>query len=95
MQIFKLTIFFVCLIVSLSALAQSQNEFKIPLSTAGKAGQLDVETKLGPVEVKGTSRQDVLVRYTQLGKEKMEFVDAGNDRTRNIGCDDFTVETFS
>lgn len=52
------------LFLSLASLAaQTSNDITIAFSNPGQRGKVVVDIKKGPITVKGTARQDVLVRY--------------------------------
>ena len=52
------------MIASQSGFAQSSNEFTIPLTDPAKRGKLKAHLNSGSITVKGTSRKDVLIRYS-------------------------------
>jgi len=79
---------YVIILLSLCVLSQnawSQNEINVPLSNAGARGTLEVDTHRGKVTVKGSNRQDVLVRYMVKGKSELGLEDAGNGLKRISG----------
>ena len=89
------------LIASHSGFAQSSNEFTIPLTDPGKRGKLKAHLNSGSITVKGTSRKDVLIRYSveeddddhKRGKHKPEKDDDNRSGLKRIGGGglDFTV----
>lgn len=66
------------LVFGMNQVIAQGNEFDIPLSEPGKKGKLIVDLRSGPVIVKGTNRQDVLVRYKDLEGEDLKIVNAKN-----------------
>lgn len=64
--------------LAFQAWGQAGNELTVALSSPGKQGKLIVEIHKGPITVKGTSRQDVLVRYKNMGTDDQKITDAGN-----------------
>ena len=63
-------------------LAQSGNEFTVPLSDPAKRGKLKAHLNYGSITVKGTARKDVLVKYEAAEDEGDD--DDGNEN-RNDG----------
>lgn len=63
--ILALTLVTACLILITTSLtvAQSSNEFTVPLSDPAKRGKLKAQINYGSITVKGTARKDVLVKY--------------------------------
>jgi len=74
------------LISSSFSSAQNSNEFTVPLSDPAKRGKLKAHLNSGSINVKGTARKDVLVKYTS-NEEKKEDADQSHDRAgmRRIG----------
>ncbi|HEY3401869.1 MAG TPA: hypothetical protein VGK59_00695 [Ohtaekwangia sp.] len=60
------------LITSSIALAQSANEFVVPLSDPAKRGKLKAHLNYGSITVKGTARKDVLVKYKTVEEDEEE-----------------------
>ncbi|MDX1666045.1 MAG: DUF4097 family beta strand repeat-containing protein [Saprospiraceae bacterium] len=79
----------IILILSLAAFslssAQSSDEVNIPLSEPGKKGKLEVDIRYGSMEVVGTPRQDVLIRYTPLGGADLKITEANNGLKKITG----------
>lgn len=65
------------LLIANAALAQTSNEFTVPLSDPAKRGKLRAVINFGSITVKGTARKDVLVKYAAAkdGEER--------DQTKN------------
>jgi len=72
--ILALTLVTVCLILITTSLtiAQSSNEFTVPLSDPAKRGRLKAQINYGSITVKGTARKDVLVKYKAAQDENDE-----------------------
>ncbi|MEO1627370.1 MAG: hypothetical protein AAFV25_19620, partial [Bacteroidota bacterium] len=68
----KYLIAFSLLLLSLTLSAQGKT-LDIPLSEPGKRGVLHVDVKTGPVVIKGTARQNVMVRYETADDKKNKF----------------------
>ncbi|MEM9920522.1 MAG: DUF4097 family beta strand repeat-containing protein [Bacteroidota bacterium] len=60
---------FCLLLLGLNLSAQKGESIDVPLSQPGKRGLLIVDIKKGPIKIKGTARQDVLVRYNSLSED--------------------------
>lgn len=60
------------LITSSMSVAQSGNEFAVPLSDPSKRGTLKAHLNYGSITVKGTARKDVLVKYASAEEEDEE-----------------------
>jgi len=71
-----LMIIAVCLLMS--TLSFGQEELRIPLTNPGQSMKLEVDIRRGPISIKGTNRQDVLLRYESMNKEATKITDAGN-----------------
>ena len=65
------------LITSSIALAQTANEFTVPLSDPSKRGKIKAHLNYGSIIVKGTARKDVLIRYASAE-------DKEDDDDRNV-----------
>lgn len=66
--------------ITTTAMAQTAGEFPIPLSDPGKRGSLYAKLNTGSITVIGTSRKDVLVKYTQREEKKHKHKDDDDDR---------------
>ncbi|MEJ7644008.1 MAG: DUF4097 family beta strand repeat-containing protein [Chryseolinea sp.] len=76
------------------ALAQSENEFTVPLSDPSKRGKLKAHINYGSITVKGTARKDVLVRYTsQSDDDERQATKNGLKRIGGGGLDLEVVES--
>lgn len=64
---------------------QASQEFSVPLSRTGERAKIKVDIKKGPVTVKGTARQDILVRYKDLDNPEPKMEDAGDGLKRISG----------
>lgn len=64
----------------LYSIGYAQQEFTIPLSQPGKRGKLKAYINYGSIEVKGTARKDVLVRYTPERDEDSDEEEEGGMR---------------
>lgn len=53
----------VMLCMGMSAMAQNEGEFPVPLTDPAKRGKLKAHINYGSITVKGTARKDVLVKY--------------------------------
>lgn len=62
-------------ISAMTALAQPNGEFSVPLSDPGKRGSLNVKLNTGSITVKGTARKDVLIKYTQRQESRHSHKD--------------------
>ena len=64
--------------------AQSTNEFTVPLSEPSKRGKLKVSLNSGSITVKGTSRKDILIRYStpETKQENARPVKEDDSRSR-------------
>lgn len=56
----------ICMVASLTVMAQTEGEFPVPLSDPSKRGMLIAQLNTGSITVKGTARKDVLVKYKQI-----------------------------
>jgi hypothetical protein len=65
-NLIELTFIFAIALASFPTIgwAQSGNEFTVPLSDPAKKGKLKAQINYGSINVKGTARKDVLVKYT-------------------------------
>lgn len=79
--------FFICLVGwSGQSIAQSGNEFVIPLKDPAKRGKIVAHLNSGSITVKGTARKDILVKYTaeadkeekNTSKDGLKRVSGGN-----------------
>ncbi|MFN7116423.1 MAG: DUF4097 family beta strand repeat-containing protein [Saprospiraceae bacterium] len=74
------------LLISLSILMQmayaQDSDFTIPLSEAGKRGTLIVDIKKGPITIKGTSRQDVYIKYKSTEEDNKNKADVKSGMKR-------------
>ncbi len=69
------TILIICLsLITIAGHAQDSGELEIPLTNPGQRAKIVVDLRKGGIEVVGTDRQDVLVRYEAIG---------GNSSTAN------------
>ncbi len=72
----RLMIGFMAVFIAMSTgWAQDSGELTVPFSDPGRRGKIRVDIKKGSIDVKGTSRKDVLVKYTARisgGKEKLK-----------------------
>ncbi|MGK7390304.1 MAG: DUF4097 family beta strand repeat-containing protein [Candidatus Cyclobacteriaceae bacterium M2_1C_046] len=57
-------IFLMLLFIASGAMAQQNEELRIPLSSPDKRGKLKVDIKKGDITVLGSSRSDILVKYS-------------------------------
>ena len=64
MKKYILGFIFVFHILASGLIGQLANEISVPLSQTGKRGKIHIDIKKGQVSVKGTAREDVLIRYT-------------------------------
>jgi hypothetical protein len=62
--------------------AQGNNEFTVPLSDPSKKGRLKAHLNYGSITIKGTSRKDILVRYS-APDERDHDDDDHDDNHRN------------
>lgn len=80
---------FIAIMLPSGAHAQGQNEFTIPLSDPAKRGMLKASLNSGSITIKGTARQDVLVRYSEQESDhdhdQNHDDDDENDGLRRIG----------
>ena len=86
---------YVIILLSLCVLSQnawSQNEINVPLSNAGARGKLEVDTHRGKVTVKGSNRQDVLVKYLVKGQTELGLEDVGDGLKRISGGSNIGLE---
>ena len=81
----NITILFLFLSLVLTTKAVAQNEIIIPLTKVGQRGHLHAHAFRGVIKVKGTNRQDVLVRYESLDNNKGKFKNAKNGLKRISG----------
>ncbi len=70
---------------SASLKAQSGNDITVPFSNPGQRGKVVVDIKLGPITVKGSGRQDVLVRYRNPEGDGVKLEEAGDGLKRISG----------
>lgn len=67
----KVTLSLIAFLVYGLAIAQDSGEIIIPLSKPGSASSIEVEIYRGSIEITGTNRQDVLLKYkARESKEK-------------------------
>lgn len=67
------------------AIAQTTEEIKIPIDNPAQAAELHIDIKSGDVTVKGTERQDILVRYTNREEGPLRMVEADNGLKKITG----------
>lgn len=79
------------LISSSVALAQTANEFTVPLSDPSKRGKLKAHLNVGSITVKGTARKDVLIKYESVADEDDEH----DHRNKNNDDNDDNKESNS
>lgn len=60
------------LFMSLSVQAQETGDFTVPLSDPGKRAKLKTHLNSGSITIKGTARQDVLIKYSTNEDEDKE-----------------------
>lgn len=77
-KIFLITLIF----SSFQLLGQETEQLIIPLSDSGKRGKLEVGLHRGTVSVKGTDRNDVLIRYASAEKKVNKIEEVGNGLKR-------------
>jgi len=82
----KLLSVILIMIAAQSMMAQSSNEFTIPLTDPAKRGKLKAHLNSGSITVKGTSRKDVLVKYSvdedsDDDRIKVKHKDNGDNRS--------------
>lgn len=81
----KYVIFFLSFLICAGLEAQENKQFTIDLSEPGKKGQLQIRNQQGPVEIKGTSRKDILISYQSLEEEEVKMTKADNGLTKISG----------
>lgn len=70
------------------ALAQDKGEITVPLSNPDKRGKVKVDIKKGSIEVRGTARKDVLVKYVAMdGNEPKGKTEDGLTRISGAALD--------
>lgn len=67
------------LITSAISIAQSTNEFVVPLTDPAKRGKLKAHLNYGSITVKGTARKDVLIKYKSMEDGECEDCDEDHD----------------
>jgi len=72
--------------------AQNEGEITIPLSEPGKKAIIEIDINYGGITVKGTSRQDVLVRYK--GRESGDEASKSKDGLKVIGTGALDLEAY-
>jgi hypothetical protein len=73
------------LLITSSVMAQSPNEFSVPLSDPAKRGKVKAIINHGSVIVRGTARKDVLIKYSSDEDEDDEERDDSKGGLRRIG----------
>ncbi|HEX8061069.1 MAG TPA: DUF4097 family beta strand repeat-containing protein [Cyclobacteriaceae bacterium] len=75
----------VLLFITATGFAQSNDsgEIPIPLSDPSKRAKLKVHINYGSINVKGTARKDILVKYTGESDRDNDDNDRGKDRSKN------------
>lgn len=62
--------------------AQTNNEFTVPLSDPSKRPAIKAHINFGSINVKGTGRKDVLVKYVSVADEEDDDHDGDNSDSR-------------
>lgn len=81
----KYVIFLLSILIGVGLEAQEGKQFTVELSTPGKRGQLKIKNQKGTVEVKGTNRKDILIRYNSAESTEITFTPAENGLTKISG----------
>lgn len=81
----KYVIFFLSILMAAGIQAQGDKQFTIGLSNPGQKGQLRISNQQGPVEVKGTNRKDILIKYHSLEGDQIKMTKADNGLTKISG----------
>ncbi len=74
------------------AMAQDSGELTIPFSDPGKRGKVKIDIKKGSIEVRGTDRRDVLVRYSAMDKSRNGNGNTNQDGLRRISSGAMDLE---
>ncbi|MBN8575290.1 MAG: DUF4097 family beta strand repeat protein [Cyclobacteriaceae bacterium] len=74
-----------------AAIAQTAGEFPVPLSDPAKRGKLRAHLNYGSITVKGTSRKDVLVKYSGKDEESKKPKESP-DGLKRIGGSSLNLE---
>ncbi|MEJ0032306.1 MAG: hypothetical protein WDO15_18935 [Bacteroidota bacterium] len=75
----------VLLFISVATNAQDKGEIPIPLSDPSKRAKLKVHINYGSIDIKGTARKDVLVKYSGENDDNDHDDDGDDDRKSSKG----------
>ena len=78
----KLTLGLLLLISATAVFGQGNNELIVPLSNPSEKGSLEVSIQRGSINVVGTNRSDVLIKYTSLVNKRQNSKEMKNGMKR-------------
>lgn len=87
---FSILLFF--LFGTTTAFAQNFEEINVPLSNPSQKGFLKVEIHKRPISIKGTNRQDVLIRYAPFEKPKEAKLEKAKNGLKKISSASMDLE---